>query len=351
METKEIRKEQEMTELEVLADSKSLDELMQPIMTQLKRDQKFAAVHIYKSALHSVTRFVRQEAESGRQKADAAFPETLFQAGTLKAYEEWLRSNQASWNTVSTYMRTLRAVYNRIVPPGTVGHNPKLFDDVYTKINSYAKRALTDEQMQTLMETDITTLPKGVQCALAYCLLMFLFRGMAFIDLAHLQKRDIRGNSITYCRHKTGKQITVRIPHEAMQLLEEFRNTNSGSIYLFPILDAEADDDRSGGRQPNGEQLYQHYLRALRSFNKKLARVAALLLPGTKLSSYTARHTWATIAYYAGVHSGIISTALGHSSIKVTETYFKPFENERVDSANDKLIVSVLRSKESREIG
>lgn len=203
MDTKEIRKEQEMTEAKVLTNSKSLDEVIQPIMKQLKTDQKFAATHIFKSTLHSVARFARQEAECGRQKADAAFPETLFQTGTLKAYEEWLRSNQASWNTVSTYMRTLRAVYNRIVPPGTVGHNPKLFDDVHTKINSYAKRALTDEQMQTLMETDITTLPKGVQCALAYCLLMFLFRGMAFIDLAHLQKRDIRGNSITYCHRRT----------------------------------------------------------------------------------------------------------------------------------------------------
>lgn len=155
----------------------------------------------------------------------------------LKAYENWLRGNQISWSTVSTYVRTLRAVYNRVVPSGTVGHNPKLFEDVHTKVDSCTKRALNEEQMQTLMEVDFSKLPQGVQCALAYSLLMFLFRGMAFIDLAHLQKRDLRGNSIIYCRHKTGRQITVRIPPEAMALLEEFRNANPSSIYLFPILD------------------------------------------------------------------------------------------------------------------
>ena len=63
--------------------------------------------------------------------------------------------------------------------------------------------------------------------------------------------------------------------------------------------------------------------------------------------TYAARHTWATLAFYSGIPIGIISKALGHSSIKVTETYLKPFENEKVDAANDELIMSVVkRSKE-----
>lgn len=52
------------------------------------------------------------------------------------------------------------------------------------------------------------------------------------------------------------------------------------------------------------------------------------------LSSYTARHTWATMAYYSEVHPGIISEAMGHSSITVTETYLKPFKNKKIDEAN-----------------
>lgn len=90
------------------------------------------------------------------------------------------------------------------------------------------------------------------------------------------------------------------------------------------------------------------YLRALRNFNLKLEKIASLLLPGVKLSSYVARHTWATLAFHAGMSIGIISKALGHFSIKVTETYLKPFENEKVDAANEELIISVAGYSEKK---
>ena len=116
------------------------------------------------------------------------------------------------------------------------------------------------------------------------------------------------------------------------------RNKKTDSGYLFPILDETTENEK---------KLYENYRQALRTFNRKLAKMAALLLPGTNISSYTARHTWATLAFYSGIPIGIISKALGHSSIKVTETYLKPFENEKVDAANDELIMSVVkRSKE-----
>lgn len=66
--------------------------------------------------------------------------------------------------------------------------------------------------------------------------------------------------------------------------------------------------------------------------------------------TYTARHTWATLAFHAGVNIGIICKALGHSSIKVTETYLKPFENEKVDIANDELIISVVAHNGEKEV-
>lgn len=65
---------------------------------------------------------------------------------------------------------------------------------------------------------------------------------------------------------------------------------------------------------------------------------------------HTPRHTWATLAFHAGVNIGIICKALGHSSIKVTETYLKPFENEKVDIANDELIISVVAHNGEKEV-
>lgn len=354
---------------------------MQAVIEQLETDKKRSAVHTYTYALKSVTEFYGGEG--------TPMPvDKLFTPGRLKEYEQWMKLERAkkrgdekegtnrkggepkglSLNTISTYMRNLKAVYNRLADDKVLPYNSKLFDDVYTKVESQTKRALEAEQMSTLLHADFEKLPKGVQCALAYFLLMFLFRGMPFIDLAYLRKQDVKGNKIVYSRHKTGRQMTVRIPKEAEGLMEEFRNKNPDSIYLFPILDVESSMDgwnrkngksgknRKDGQGGNGEQmkkdkeLYTAYLRVLRNFNLKLQKIAALLLPGVKLSSYTPRHTWATLAFHSGVSIGIICKALGHSSIKVTETYLKPFENEKVDAANDELIISVAACNGEKKV-
>mgnify|MGYP005924668659 FL=1 len=297
-----------------------------------RSDKKRPAVHTYNATLNSFTKFF------GGQGTEEMLVTDVFTAGKLKEYEAWLRSRNASWNTVSTYMRVLKAVYNRLVEAKRLTYDARLFDSVYTKVEAQSKRSLTEEQMNTLLHTDFEKLPEDVQNVLAYFLLMFLFRGMPFIDMAYLRKQDLKEHCITYCRHKTGKKMVVRIPHEATALFEKCRNKKTDSGYLFPILDETTENDK---------KLYENYRQALRTFNRKLAKMAALLLPGTNISSYTARHTWATLAFYSGIPIGIISKALGHSSIKVTETYLKPFENEKVDAANDELIMSVVkRSKE-----
>lgn len=299
------------------------------IISQLKKDRKYPAVHTYLSTLKSILAFRGNE-----NKAPAIGD--IFTPGYLKEYENWLLQRGLSLNTVSTYMRTLRAIYNRWQPVGCAGYNPKLFDNVYTRVVSQTKRALTERQVNRLLHADFETLPTIRKRTLGYFLLMFLFRGMPFIDLAHLRKNDMHGDKIIYRRHKTGKQITIRIPREAVALIKQLRNSNTGSPYLFPILDSPLHDDWS---------LYLYYQRSLSDFNKSLRWIAAHLLPGVKVSSYTARHTWATLAYHLGMPVGIICQSLGHSSVRVTETYLKPFENEQVDKANRKLIFSVIKSK------
>lgn len=308
---------------------------MMKVVEYLKVDKKYPAVHTYVSTLRSFIRF------SDSRGVKLSMKE-VFTPGCLKEYENWMVLQcELSLNTVSTYMRTLRAVYNRWMPYGSPDYNPKLFDDVYTKVESQTKRALTEQQMNRLMIMDTSILSEKQQAILAYFMLMFLFRGMPFIDLAHLRKKDVQGNKIMYCRHKTGKQMTVHIPKEAMLLIRDFKDKNPQSVYMFPILDARL----------RGEwNLYKYYQDALRRFNKSLSGLMRLLLPGIKVSSYTARHTWATLAYHMGMSVGIISQSLGHSSLRVTETYLKPFDNKIVDKANCKLISSVRKYKRENNI-
>lgn len=308
----------------------SLADCMSLIIEQLREDKKHAAVHTYRCTLNSFTNYAVRE-------GIVTSVDEVFTTGELKEYEMWLLQKGLSWNSISTYQRTLRAVYNRLEPPGSPEHNPKLFDNVYTKVDSLTKRALTAQQTRTLMTTDFEALSEELRSVLAYFLLMFYFRGMPFIDLAHLRKQDLKGDNIVYCRHKTGKHLTVHIPKEAMELLNKYKDTRPGSVYLFPILDSELKKEW---------EVYQCYLSTLSFFNKKLTKVGALLLPGTKMSSYTARHTWATLSYHQNTSIGIISEALGHSSIRVTEAYLKPFAYEKVNRENDKLIDLVMNGRE-----
>ena len=342
-----------------------LSTYMLAVIEKLKHEQKYAAAHGYLCALHSFQDFV------GGRGVPLPMDE-VFRPERLKAYEEWLMQKKArplKPNSVTCYMSSLRAVYNRWMPAGTPGHDAKMFSGVHIRVVSQTKRALREWQMEKVLADGRTgnpiakpagTLTKEVagtlmkeaagtpiakpadrlhitgQAALDYFRLMFLCRGMPFIDLAHLRKRDLQGRYLVYLRHKTRRPMRVELCPEALRLLRKYGKENPDSPYLLPILGADT---------PGGWELYKDYQDALRHFNRDLARAMEFLLPGVRVSSYTARHTWATLAYHMGLPLGVISQSLGHASIRVTETYLKPFENERLDKANKQLIAAVKKGK------
>ena len=307
------------------------------VIGMLKREGKFPAMHVYACTLRSYEKFCAEERHPKNTTTSLSMQE-IFTPERLKEYEDWLAGQQSSPNTISTYMRTLQAVYNRWMSPGIEGYNPVLFKDVYTKVESRTKRALTAEQMEQLRNTDFSVLTLRQQQVLTYFLLMFMLRGMPFIDLAHLRKSDLRNRRITYRRHKTGKLMVVDVPPDAMRLLQKYRD-KTDSEYLFPLL--------HGGLFM--EEHHHRYQETLRHFNRELARLMKQLLPGVSVSSYTARHTWATLAYHSGVPVGLISQSLGHSSIRVTMTYLKPFDAEVIDRINRQVISLGKKSKKKKD--
>lgn len=307
------------------------------VIGMLKREGKFPAMHVYACTLRSYEKFCAEERYPKNTTASLSM-QKIFTPERLKEYEDWLAGQQSSPNTISTYMRTLQAVYNRWMSPGIEGYNPVLFKDVYTKVESRTKRALTAEQMEQLRNTDFSVLTLRQQQVLTYFLLMFMLRSMPFIDLAHLRKSDLRNRRITYRRHKTGKLMVVDVPPDAMRLLQKYRD-KTDSEYLFPLL--------HGGLFM--EEHHHRYQETLRHFNRELARLMKQLLPGVSVSSYTARHTWATLAYHSGVPVGLISQSLGHSSIRVTMTYLKPFDAEVIDRINRQVISLVKKSKKKKD--
>ena len=125
--------------------------------------------------------------------------------------------------------------------------------------------------------------------------------------------------------------IQIVITPQIKSIIDEHgNNTNNAEEYVFSVIKNNANE-------------YTQYRTALGRTNRHLKIISAKLKIDPPLTTYTARHTWATTAFHTKVAVGIISNALGHSSIKVTETYLKPFENEVLDKTNKKIIAYVKR--------
>ena len=299
---------------------------MRATICKFEQSNSYGTAHIYKNSLSNLIAFYRTD----------RIPFKKITPELLKGFEFYLRQKQLSWNTVSTYLRTFRAVYNRAVDLRKASYVPHLFRSVYTGTRADHKRALGDEDMKKVFAKLSRTsgVPLAVYQAQELFILMFSLRGMPFVDLAYLRKSDLRDNVITYRRRKTGRPLSVTLTAEAMILVKKYMNRDPSSPYLFPLLKS-----REGTKE-----AYREYQLALRSFNQQLMLLGELLGLSDKLSSYTARHTWATTAYYCEIHPGIISEAMGHSSITVTETYLKPFRSKKIDEANKQVLDFVKRS-------
>ena len=289
---------------------------MKQVAKGLQMEGNFGTAHVYRSSLNAIIAY--------RGKGDFTFHEVTPE--WLKGFEIHLRGRGCSWNTVSTYLRTFRAVYNRAVDCRGAVYVPHLFRSVYTGTRADRKRALDTEDIQKVF----TKLPQSsavtsdMRRTQELFVLMFLLRGLPFVDLAYLRKSDLHDNVITYRRRKTGRPLSVTLTREAMVLLKRYMNRDSSSPYLFSLLKS-----REGT-----PEAYREYQSALRRFNNDLKSLSRKLRISSSVTSYTLRHSWATTAKYRGVPIEMISESLGHKSIKTTQIYLKGFELEERTKVN-----------------
>lgn len=159
---------------------------------------------------------------------------------------------------------------------------------------------------------------------------MFLFsfasRGMAFVDMAYLKNNDIRDGYINYCRHKTGHPLSIRIEPCMQDILDRWCSPHS--IYVFPII------------RSMGSTAFREYQNGLSAYNKAL-RCIAKQVGYTNLSSYSARHTWASAAHNSGIPISVIQEGMGHSSEQVTRIYLTQLSNTIIDNANHRLLTAL----------
>lgn len=254
----------------------------------------------------------------------------------LKSFESYLLSTGKSWNTISTYMRILRASYNQAVMLNLTTFKPYIFNKVYMGVVADRGNALDADEMGKLIKMSMnmnSMLSPKQQLSLKYFVLMFMLKGLPYVDIAYLKKRELRDDIISYRRKKTGRHLMTKLDEPAMELMQELISKDDSSPYLFPIL-----------HHPDGsEKAYKEYQASLKQLNLHLQNIGKRLNLSHKISSYTARHTWATMAFLCNVNPAIISQSMGHSSIKVTETYLKPFQQEIINEANRQVMNYVMK--------
>lgn len=250
-------------------------------------------------------------------------------ADVIEAYEVYLAGRGIMRNSVSFYMRNLRSVYNKAVREGLASQTLP-FQYVYTGVDRTRKKAVTENVVVDLYKM---TLPCGDQrLALARDMFVFSFcaRGMAFVDMAFLKRSDVCGEYICYARKKTGQQLKVKVDSHIKDIINRY--SCRGSKYVFPIITAES---TSGA--------YHEYRKALNEYNRQLSRLATRMQGVGKLSSYTARHSWATIARDHDVPISVISAGLGHSSEQTTRIYLAALDNSVIDDANEGILAALDR--------
>lgn len=300
---------------------------------RLRDEGRFSTAHVYKNALLSFTTFC------GTLKV--SFGQVT--RHRLRCYGEYLYEYGLKPNTVSTYMRMLRSIYNRGVEAGNAPYVHRLFHDVYTGVDIRQKKALPVAELRRLLYED----PKSerLRHTQAVAGLMFQFCGMSFADLAHLEKSALDSNMLRYNRIKTKTPMSVEVLDTAKELMNQLRNDRTSSAdcpdYLFDIL--------RGDKKRKDEAAYREYQSALRKFNNRLKDLARALRLNSSVTSYTLRHSWATTAKYRGVPIEMISESLGHKSIKTTQIYLKGFELKERTEVNRRNLSYVRNCKANEE--
>ena len=265
---------------------------------RLREEGRYSTAHVYQNALLSFSKFCGVHSVSFRQVTRER----------LRRYEQHLYECGLKPNTISTYMRMLRSIYNRGVEAGSAPYVHRLFHEVYTGVDVRQKRALPVVALRRLLYED----PQSDR----------LRRTQAIADLTHLEKSALDSNVLRYNRVKTKTPMSVEVLDSAQEMLDQLRNRQSPRPgcpdYLFGIL--------HGDKKRKDERAYREYQSALRRFNYCLKSLAKRLRLNFPVTSYTLRHSWATTAKYRGVPIEMISESLGHKSIKTTQIYLKGFE-------------------------
>lgn len=302
---------------------KTVGDFYQELIEEYKANNKCGNRLIYKGSYNSLKVFTNNKLDIPFSAIDVAW---------LNKYERWLRSKGNEETTMSLMFRTLRSTYNKAIKAKCARKSEYPFDEFrISKFDvSTQKRAIAKtEVLKFTKEVHPIGKRQYIQLSKDIFIFSYLCGGINFTDIANLTKANIiEGTRLHYIRQKTGKLIKIGLSEEAMKIIERYATESKG--YLFPILNANLH------KTPLQKQNRIHKI--LGKVNTNLKLIAAQLGVEGNLTTYVARHSFASVLKKSGVNIALISEALGHSDIATTQIYLDSFDNEQIDAAMQNLL-------------
>ncbi|MEE0423533.1 MAG: site-specific integrase [Prevotella sp.] len=257
-----------------------------------------------------------------REDVDLTFDELT--SDMIECYEAWLIDKRLKQNSIRCYLRTLNTLLCKAVEEGLL-NNTNLFSHVRLSYVKTTKRAISEKELKVIANLE---LPENSTMAFARDIFMFSFymRGMPFVDIAYLRKTDLKNGMCTYCRKKTNQCLMVEWEKAQQKILDRYAHQMENKSYLLPIIKEE-----DGTEYKQYQRMQININRAL----KKIGEMAELKMP---LTTYVARHTWASVARDMNIPIAVISEGMGHNSIKTTQVYLNSIDISRINEANKRII-------------
>ena len=252
----------------------------------------------------------------------------------LHALEQKLHEAGCTSNSIATKISVLKAVYNKALADKVFicKENPFTIYKVGRLWTQTRKRAVHKEDIQRLMQTELpATHSPYIEFARDIFLFSYFTEGINFKDIATLRHCNIEGSRVYYTRHKTGKQLSCPLTIQARQIIAKYTTEEADNDqYVFPILDRKI--------HRTEQQMHNRIHKVLTHVNKGLREWSRLLGLKTTLTTYVARHTFASVLKRSGVSVALISESLGHSDLSTTQIYLDAFENSQIDEALKNLL-------------
>lgn len=244
----------------------------------------------------------------------------------LKTYELYLRNKGLGDNSLGVRFRTFRVLYNRAITENIVkaDYYPFRIYKVSKLKQETVKRSIGKSDVELII--NYKTDREYTQLAIDLFYFSYLSGGINFVDMAYLTRDNIVDTRLVYTRKKTKKLIKLPIQDKALFIVEKYHSDNA---YLFPILSAF---------HKTAQQKANRVNKVLRIINKSLKEIGEELELPIDITTYVARHTYATVLKRSGVNTSIISESLGHSSEKITQIYLDSFENSQIEEAMKNLL-------------